>query len=478
MKKILSILVISIFILSGSTAIAIDKIKNEYISQNPSQYEYDMIIITPSEFSTIIQPLIDHKNSHEIKTILKTTEDIYLEYEGRDKPEQIKFFIKYAKEEWNIDFVLLIGGINENGEDWYVPVRHVELNDGTGRFKKHISDLYYADLYKEYGEFDDWDQNGDNIIAQWPKDKFDLNPDIYIGRLPCRNTNDVSSVVEKIISYENNVYGQSWFNKMVVIGGDTFPDYPGYEGEITCDYAADFMYGFELIKLYTSTETLTGSTEIINAINNGCGFLFTRAKGGTDRIRVNTPDGIELIALNNNDVSELNNKDKYSIMILGECQHGQFGLAKKKIKNIQHNSFNILKRIISRINDLIQKFNKKEKNNPGNNGNKECIAEKLVYKKDGGAIAVLTNTNICFAAIGDINSNDIPDDVEMYGGQLAVEVFRIFNEEGIDILGEIHGKTVENYVSTHPVKINNIHCKSVQEWILIGDPSLKIGGYP
>ena len=78
----------------------------------------------------------------------------------------------------------------------------------------------------------------------------------------------------------------------------------------------------------------------------------------------------------------------------------------------------------------------------------------------------------------DNNQNEIPDDVEMFGGQLAVEVFRLYNEENIDILGNIYGKTVENYVSTQPVLMEKIHCKSVQEWILIGDPSLKIGGYP
>jgi len=64
----------------------------------------------------------------------------------------------------------------------------------------------------------------------------------------------------------------------------------------------------------------------------------------------------------------------------------------------------------------------------------------------------------------------------MYGGQLATEVFRSYSEENIDILGQIFGKTIENYVSTQPVSLNKIHCKSVQEWILIGDPSLKIGG--
>ena len=76
-----------------------------------------------------------------------------------------------------------------------------------------------------------------------------------------------------------------------------------------------------------------------------------------------------------------------------------------------------------------------------------CDFSKLVNKNDGGGIAVLTNTNICFAAIGDANSNGIPDDVELFGGQLAFDVIKIYNEEKIDILGQLHGKTVEKYVN-------------------------------
>ena len=467
MRKILAIFFIGFLIISGIGVSAFSHIKT--ITTNFD--EYDMAIIAPSEFSFQIQPLIDHKNSNDVQTIFKAVEDIYEEFEGRDQPEQIKYFIKYAIENYNIRYVLLIGGVKENTEEWYVPVRHVELDDGTGRGSFFISDLYYADIYKNDGsEFEDWDKNGDGVIAQWPKDKFDLHPDVCIGRLPCRNTDEVTTVVEKIIFYENNAKGQSWFNKMTVIGGDTFPDYEGYEGEITCDYAANYMFGFDITKLYYSTGKLTCSKDVINAINNGCGFLFTRAKGGTDRIRVPQSDGAEIIALQNNDIDDLTNKDKYPIMILGECQHAQFGKAKGKIKN----SFDLFRQILTRLLEFFKKIQLKSQPTSVLN---ECIAWKLVNKKDAGGIAVLTNTHLCFADIGDKNQNGVPDDVEGYGGYLAVEVFRLYNEEKIDILGEIHFKTVENYVSNQSVTTNKIHCKSVQEWILVGDPSLKIGGY-
>ena len=98
-------------------------------------------------------------------------------------------------------------------------------------------------------------------------------------------------------------------------------------------------------------------------------------------------------------------------------------------------------------------------------------------KNNGGAIVVLTNTNICYGTSGDINGNGIPDDAESFGGKLAVEILRLYGEGEVRILGQIHCQTVEDYVSDFPVSINKFHCKSVLEWILIGDPSLKIGGY-
>ena len=78
---------------------------------------------------------MDHKNAHDMQTLLKTTEDIYAEYTGVDNPEKIKYFIKDAIEEWGVTYVLLVGGLksplwarprddpNQGTRDWHVPVR-------------------------------------------------------------------------------------------------------------------------------------------------------------------------------------------------------------------------------------------------------------------------------------------------------------------------------------------------------------------
>jgi len=201
----------------------------------PATAAYDLVIIAPEAFSSDLQPLIDHKNSYGVETYLKTTEDIFSEYNHRDKPEEIKYFIKDTMEDDGVKYVLLVGGLksliwanpkeheNYGVKAWHVPVRFTLLDDYEPGL---ASDLYYADVYDGTGSFDDWDSDGDGKIAEFgfTGDKLDCHPDVGLGRLACRNNNEVKNVVDKIIHYETNAYGSDWFEKMIVISGDGFLD--------------------------------------------------------------------------------------------------------------------------------------------------------------------------------------------------------------------------------------------------------------
>jgi len=50
--------------------------------------------------------------------------------------------------------------------------------------------------------------------------------------------------------------------------------------------------------------------------------------------------------------------------------------------------------------------------------------------------------------------------------------------EGIDILGEVWGGTISKYLTVFPGMENQQDAKTISQWVLLGDPSLKIGGYP
>jgi hypothetical protein len=204
----------------------------------PTINTYDLVIIAPPEFTSDLQNLVDHKNNIGVKTIMKTTDEIYTQYNGVDQPEKIKYFIKDSLETWGIKYVLLVGGLkswiwanpkenaNYGSKGWRLPVRYANLIEFEPGI---ISDLYYADIYKQGGVFDNWDSNGDGIFAYkigsgLKNDKLDLYPDVYLGRLPCRNNKEVQSVVDKIITYETQPLDPSWFNKMIVVSGDGFLD--------------------------------------------------------------------------------------------------------------------------------------------------------------------------------------------------------------------------------------------------------------
>ena len=216
----------------------------------PQTADHDMVIIAPETFSSALQPLIDHKINFGLDTILKTTEEIYDEYTGVDKPEQIKYFIKDAVENMGVTYVLLVGGLNsvfhakprdDNNQgysDWFVPVRYTNMYDdpafplmsGSIHDPGVISDLYYADLYREGGEFSSWDGNGDGIFAALGKPgveddpTIDYFPDVALSRLACRSIEEVNTVVNKIITYESSPADPSWFEKMIVVSGDGFLD--------------------------------------------------------------------------------------------------------------------------------------------------------------------------------------------------------------------------------------------------------------
>jgi len=77
MERIIPIALVGMVILSGIGATAFSIKDQNIIISNLTNDEYDMVIIAPETFTTVVQPLIDHKNAVGIKTTIKTVEEIY-----------------------------------------------------------------------------------------------------------------------------------------------------------------------------------------------------------------------------------------------------------------------------------------------------------------------------------------------------------------------------------------------------------------
>ncbi len=429
---------------------------------------YDLLIITPTEFKALLEKLKNHKNSVGVKTKILTLSEIYDHYIfGRDKPEKIKYAIKDSYDEYGIKYVLLVGSYKK------LPVRYVHNSDMTYSYKekKYISELYYADLYNSEKDFQTWDSDGDSLFGEWivnksnARDKYiDLYPDVYVGRLACRNIFEVMIMVDKIITYETETYSSDWFDRFVVVAGDTYAEgeYPfntsGYEGEENTVHAIENMSSFESVKLWISNGNFTGPKDVINTMNDGCGVMFFDGHASPIAWGTHPYNSHEFIfGLKNTDMWKLWNGYKLPVVVAGACHNAQFditplNLIKHPLTSPNHGTYGL-----------------------------ECWAWKLASKPFGGSIATIANTGLGMSK---------EDKVSMGGAgdYMNLQFFYVYGNGVSDILGECWGKAISRYVDSYPVNWtisdsskyvydNKYDLKTVQQWTLLGDPSLKIGGY-
>jgi len=229
-------------------------------------------------------------------------------------------------------------------------------------------------------------------------------------------------MVKKIISYEKTAYNKPWFYDMVAIAGDTYPEYQnpdwaGNEGEIYADMAIENMTGFNPIKLYTSNETLKSWKDMKSAINNGCGFLYFVGHGSATSWSTHFP-----------------NSKNWTEGFTVSHFHGEAGY--------------------------------------------ECWGWRMTRKIGGGSIATIGCSALGFTK---------EDKVSFKGGinELEVEFFKAYGQNNIDVIGDTWKAALDWYVSTYSInweeELSNDSWVDIQvpsTWTLIGDPSLKIGGYP
>lgn len=405
-----------------SKEIDIEVVYDEPPSHANSLDQYDLVIIAPSKFTRSLQQLVDHKEQYNIRTIVKTTQEIYSEFSGYDNAEKIKYFLKYAIESWDVKYALLVGGMD------LLPMRisGIQVWNSEGI----PTDLYYADIYDSEGQFCSWDSNQNGIFGEYnwrdgPIDDVDLFADINIGRLPCRNKIDVLITVNKIIDYETQSYGEPWCNKIILMGGDTFPNHGVVEGEVVTEKISQQMSSFESVKLWTSTGNY-GPLKINSAITSGACFVSYSGHGYEFGFGTSPPNVDERIEYYTPYTLGMLNSKKYPVIFFDACSTSKLDYTIGGIKI-------------------------------------PCFAWYLVKKPVGGAVATIGATRVAYTHV---------DHQGVHGGAglLNVNFFKAY-EPGIAVS--------EMLVSTQNDYINQVglDCLTLEEFTLIGDPSLKIGGY-
>jgi len=402
------------------------------IEQSTSVYDY--IILTPQEYSMTLDNLASHKNERGISTKVITLDEIYMgsyfPIEGRDQQEQIKYFIKNAYDEWGISYVLLVGGSD------HLPVRKSHLvivDEGSTHTCEMASDLYYADIYNEDLVFSTWDTNKNNVFGEYNwngfTDDIDLHPDVHIGRIPCNTEDELRSVIEKIIEYEDtNAYTKDWFTRFVVVGGDSAPDDDEDidEGEYATENAIDIMQGFTPTRIWASNGDLYSKGPLNKALNDGAGFSYFSGHGHRtiwsthphNNHNVWLPPG----SYSSSDVGVLDNDERLPIVILDACYVGQFDAAAN------------------------------------------CFSWSFLNNRDGGCIGIFSSTYTSFFYPTSYVTEDLI-------GKMAQDTLKAYRIDGAITLGEMWTNALNRYISAN---MDGADYFTVEEWLLMGDPTLMI----
>ena len=434
---------------------------------------YDMVIIAPAEFETTLQPLIDFKNSKGMTTTFKSMEAILTEYTGFDQPEQVKYFIKDAYDTWGITYVLLAGGlkshiyaidkdtISAGWKAWWVPVRYVTIPYGED--EGCMSDLYYGCLYNATGGFDSWDSSGDHIYACWgwlgaKRDYIDMNAEVYVSRLPVADTNELDRVVQKIITYESTgPDAKPWYNTFVGVGGKTFDIYEGKpDGEYLCDLAYNYtknaIPGLNQVQVYSTNRDTGGLVPndegISAAFNQGAGFVDMEGHGSPMKWDTIWFDGTYpvdwvggLMLYNFNKIS---NGDKLPVVVVGGCHNALYNVS-------------AIRCILEKVDNTYFTYGWPVP---------VCFSWGLIVKpRGGGAIAATGCTGYGLGGAVPV----------ILSGELESNFFWQIGNNSITNLAKAHSQAITKYINENSVSQSGAFC--ITNWALLGDPSLKLGGY-
>ena len=397
--------------------------------------EYDLLIITPVEFESALQPLVDHKNNDldpPVRTIMVTLDDIP-SYGGYDEQEDIKYYIKDSIETWGITYLLLVGaGLEDEGE--LFPVRYAWLSSPPHE-DYFPSDAYYADIYNSTGGFSDWDVDEDGKYAEYSTDvdDMDLIPDVYLGKLPANDVEEVNIVVDKIINYRlHNVMT----HKIGQVGGDTFVGDPGevLEGEYANTKVLEKLPGYANTNIWASLNKLT-KPNIRSGWHGNVDFMDLSGHGSVLSWATHPPLDDSTWIPPATIISQVNGFMYMDFDI--------YLFRNKKLPVVMYNSCS----------------NHKYSRSP------DCLGWYSIQKEGGGAIATFAASGIGYGAQGTA-------EVERVMGWMEVHIFDEMYKN--KILGLALGNCLTNYFNTFQSNMQKTDYITLCEFSLFGDPTLPI----
>ena len=166
---------------------------NNYPVKSPSKSNYQILIITPAQYQSGFQNLVNYYAGKGMTTQIATTESIGSTMSGQDLQEKMRNYIINEYHINSIEQVILGGDIE------LVPYRgfYCYVISGSGYEDNNIpADIYFSALDGN------WNTNGNNKWGE-PGEE-DLLPELSVGRMPFSTAQEQVNMVHKSVSYQGS----------------------------------------------------------------------------------------------------------------------------------------------------------------------------------------------------------------------------------------------------------------------------------
>ena len=358
---------------------------NQIMGVEPGDYDY--VIITQNSWIDDFQPLAEWKTKKGVKANIVTLDWIYSQpdYSGSNQ-DKIQDFVEDAYSTWGAMYFLLGGDTNvvPHQTKYY----HLYFSGGW-------EDIYApSDSY--YGDYDQ-----------------DFTCEVHVGRACVRTTSQISTFINKILTYEQSPPLTDYAKKAALFGFD-LDDYT--DGE-DCKIYIDNTYipsNWAMGNVYDS-DSGNHETNVKNAINDGQNLI-----NHCDHASVywmGTGSWNHGWGLATWEVDAFYNGDKQSILYSMGCDNAAFDYS-------------------------------------------NCIAEHFVRDTDGGCIAFIGNSRPGIFVSGSTS---------MYSFRYDREFFESLFQEGHYVLGECFS----DHKNEGP-KTDDYYKCIFDELNLLGEPELNI----
>ncbi len=300
----------------------------------------EYIIITNESLSGGFEVFANYLKKKGVVAEIATVEDIvssgyYDNISGLyDDPGAIRGYLmeKYAE---GATWVLL------GGDEDVVPVRYgTYARNDTFIDYRAPSDLYYSDLNGN------WNVDGDEFYGEPIDDSVDVFPELYVGRVPCKNLEEFNNWFEKLVSYETDPGGgnAAYLKKFFWSGSDDVREGPAYTIE---NAQLPGYISHDTTMLERPDGLFPRGSDVINKMNEHFGLLNVFGHGSPPNITVScpgdnhpSPDRDFLVSVDSveiggscreeygNGLDSLKNKDYYGILSVASCFQAAFDYEK------------------------------------------------------------------------------------------------------------------------------------------------------